>query len=120
MIVELVSGQFFYRRDVDISRISHMKLSRAQAKVLKALITGNTLKSHRYLDGDKIYKLHPLEGQPEVIDRKIVDFLKQRRLIDSNQKFPAATYLLTQRGRDVALSLTQTVSLPPSARTKID
>ena len=97
-----------------------MKLSKAQVKVLQALITGSTLKSHRYLDGEKVYKLHPLAGQPKPIERKTVDFLKQHQLIDSNKKFPAATYILTERGKAVAMSLTQPDSVPLSARINTD
>jgi hypothetical protein len=66
---------------------------------------GNMLRSHRYLDGTKIYQLHPPEGSPEVISRSNVDYLKEHNLIDSNKKFPAATYLLTPTGQRVAQEL---------------
>ena len=93
-----------------------MKLARAQADLLRALITGSTLKSHRYLDGRKVYKLHPLEGPPEFVERSTVDFLKEHRFIDSNKKFPAATYLLTEKGKNLALSLVKPATLPITAR----
>ncbi len=35
-----------------------MKLSPSQAKALVALAAGQLLKSHRYLDGRKAYRLH--------------------------------------------------------------
>ena len=74
--------------------------------VLKALAEGWTLKSHRYLDGDKVYRLHPLEGgEPEAVDSATVQALRERGLIESNMKFPAATYLLTDKGRQVAAGL---------------
>ncbi len=97
-----------------------MKLSTAQTEVLQALISGSTLKAHRYLNGEKVYRVHPLAGQPKPIERKTVDSLKQHQLIDSNKKFPTATYILTERGKAVAMSLTQTDSVPLSARINAD
>lgn len=82
-----------------------VKLSKAEVKLLCALASGSTLKSHRYLDGNKIYQLHPLEGQAEPIQKQVVDGLQQRNLITSNQKFPAATYSLTEQGRELAAIL---------------
>lgn len=93
-----------------------MKLSRAQADLLGALVAGGTLKSHRYLDGRKIYQLHSLAGPPQQVERRTVEFLKEQRLIDSNKKFPAATYLLTEKGLKLATSLTNSATLPLSAR----
>jgi hypothetical protein len=57
------------------------------------------------LDGTKIYQLHPLEGNPETVNRAAVDHLKEHGLIDSNKKFPAATYLLTPKGQTIAAHL---------------
>lgn len=92
-----------------------MKLSRVQEKVLRALVKGTTLKSHRHLDGTKVYKLHPLEGPTETVSRKTIEALRARKLIHSNQKFPAATYLLTEKGKEVALGLDEAPHLPLSA-----
>lgn len=78
-----------------------MKLSAAHKEVLLAMASGSTLKSHRYLDGAKIYQLHPLDGPAETLSRTVVDSLVEHRLIDSNKKFPAATYWLTEAGRRV-------------------
>jgi len=93
-----------------------MKLSKIQKKVLLALISGATLKSHRYLDGTKTYKLHPLDGPAESVRWTTVEALKERGLIDSNKKFPAATYLLTEKGRQIASPLANTEVKPLSAR----
>jgi hypothetical protein len=57
------------------------------------------------LDGTKIYQLHPLHGDAETIDRAAVDYLKECGLIDSNKKFPAATYVLTAKGQRVVEEL---------------
>jgi hypothetical protein len=93
-----------------------MKLSKAQEKIIRALIKGATLKSHRYLDGKKIYKLHPLQGAPETVQDATVESLKTQGLIDSNQKFPAATYLLTEKGRQLADALEAASIRPISAK----
>ena len=93
-----------------------MRLSPTQQALLRALIQGATLKSHRYLDGRKVYKLHPLVDEaPQTIRRTTVDCLRRHGLIDSNKKFPAATYLLTEKGKAVALGLTQVKYQPLSA-----
>ena len=66
------------------------------------MLAGATLNAHRTLDGAKVHTLHPLDGEPVDVDRAAVDYLKQHGLIASNMKFPAATYLLTERGIAVA------------------
>jgi hypothetical protein len=82
-----------------------MKLSAAEASLLQALRRGCALKSHRYLDGSKRFRLHPLEGSPEPVSGKVVESLYTQGLIQSNQKFPTATYLLTPAGREAVPSL---------------
>lgn len=72
--------------------------SAAEMQVLFALQSGWTLKSHRYLDGKKIYRLHSLNGEQIELPDAAVEPLIQRRLVHSNQKFPAATFLLTDAG----------------------
>ncbi len=81
-----------------------MRVTKAQAGVLRALAEGYSLKSHRYLDGTKIHRLHPLAGLPVPVERPIVDWLVKNGLVTSNQKFPAATYTLTDKGRALAAS----------------
>ena len=97
-----------------------MKLSNAHAYILRALFDGATLKAHRYLDGAKIYKLHLLEGLAEPVQRETVEYLKKHRFIKSNMKFPAATYLLTEIGKKVALSVAGADAAAFSARTFTD
>jgi len=77
--------------------------------LLQAMVQGNTLKSHRYLDGCKVYRLHPLVGQYQEVQPSLVRFLYQRGLIDSNKKFPSATYWLTQKGIQWAASQNTTI-----------
>jgi hypothetical protein len=82
--------------------------SKAQAQLLLALLTGSTLKSHRYLDGVKVFQLHSLEGEAVLVQKQVVDTLQAQGLISSNQKFPAATYSLTEQGRELARLLAKT------------
>jgi hypothetical protein len=75
-----------------------LTLSDAEKNLLQALANGHTLKSHRYIDGAKVYQLHSLDGSIEDVSRETVQVLQDHRLIDSNKKFPAATYWLTDAG----------------------
>jgi hypothetical protein len=82
-----------------------MRLTAEQKNVLRALAEDSFLKSHRYLDGTKVYRLHPLNGPVEDVQRATVDRLVKRKLVTSNQKFPAATYTITEKGRALAAKL---------------
>jgi hypothetical protein len=75
-----------------------MNLNAEQQKILSAMRDGATLKAHRTLDGEKTHLLHPLAGPPVPVSSAAMDALKRRGLIASNMKFPAAAYLLTERG----------------------
>jgi hypothetical protein len=96
----------------------HMHLPEAHRKLLVSLARGSTLKVHRDMHGTKVYKLHPLDRAPaEVIPAAIVDHLRNHKLIDSNMKFPAAVYLLTDTGAAIALRLAG-ASHPPLGSRK--
>ncbi len=84
-----------------------VKPSKVEIKILCALADGAALKSHRYLDGTKIYQLHSLAGAVEPVPKRLVDALLRCGYITSNQKFPAATYSLTEPGRAVAAESNQ-------------
>jgi hypothetical protein len=73
----------------------------AQIELLQALATGQTLKSHRDVEGHKEYRRHTLDGQSTRVAWADVEALQTAGLIDSNKKFPAATYWLTERGRSL-------------------
>lgn len=75
-----------------------MNLTPSQHRVLRAMREGATLKVHRTLDGEKTHRLHPLNGEPEIVERRVVESLVDFGLIQSNLKFPAATYVLTEDG----------------------
>jgi hypothetical protein len=76
-----------------------MPLTSAQVELLQAITTGLTLKSHRDLEGRKEYRLHALDGHSTLVPWEDVEALHSAGLIDSNKKFPSATYWLTEAGR---------------------
>ena len=76
-----------------------MQLPPAQVELLQAIANGLTLKSHRDLEGHKEYRLRALDGRSTVVAWENVEALQSAGLIDSNKKFPAATYWLTNAGR---------------------
>lgn len=84
-----------------------MKLSAAQEAILRSMAKGDTLKSHRYLDGAKVYQLHRLDGSIAAVHRSTVEALSKRGLIGSNHKFPVATYWLTEQGQAAFAELAQ-------------
>lgn len=92
-----------------------MRLNKEQRRILGALQRGCHLKVHRDVDGAKVYRLHcptetPESGNAaEVVDAVAVDGLERRGYLQSNMKFPAATLLLTERGR-------QAVNTPAALR----
>lgn len=78
------------------------KLSAEHKRLLRALAAGHTLKAHRDLEGHKEFRLHFSDGHPsELIERRYPEELVEAGLLDSNKKFPAATFWLTERGRAV-------------------
>lgn len=93
-----------------------MRISSEHLALLASLANGSTLKSHRDIDGHKVYRLHGLDGSVELPQPKIVDKLKRGRYIDSNKKFPAATYLLTDKGRKAILEISQDQTIALSTR----
>ncbi|HSD84513.1 MAG TPA: hypothetical protein VLG46_11670 [Anaerolineae bacterium] len=76
-----------------------MQLTPAQVELLQAMAHGLILKSHRDLEGHKEYRLHTVEGHSAIVAWETVEALQSAGLIDSNKKFPAATYWLTATGR---------------------
>jgi hypothetical protein len=63
------------------------------------MASGSTLKVHRYLDGTKEYRLQALDRAAAIVERSDVEVLQEQGLLDSNKKFPAATFWLTAAGR---------------------
>ena len=75
------------------------RLSAQQRQLLAAIAAGDSLKVHRTVDGEKVYRLRPLDGSPEQeIAPKDAEALLRQGLVESNMKFPAATFLITPKG----------------------
>lgn len=75
--------------------------SAAELALLRKIAEGYLLKSHRDLDGQKVYKLWPPAGVEEIVAYPLVQKLLAQKLITTNQKFPAATFLLTTKGKKI-------------------
>jgi hypothetical protein len=94
-----------------------MRIGRDEKETLAALVSGYQLKSHRYLDGEKVYRLHDTATEAtRPVSLATVERLRTRGLIVGNMKFPAATYMLTTEGERVAASLTSSPFRPLLAR----
>lgn len=91
-------------------------LTNKQQQIVIAVFQGSALRSQRDIEGGKIYELRgKTSSQP--IPRKIVLDLRKKRLIETNHKFPSATFLLTTDGLKIAAQLTNSQgSNPVSAR----
>lgn len=84
---------------------------------MAALAQGATLKVHRTMDGDKSYALYTLDDAiKRQISGSIVGSLARKRLIASNMKFPAATFLLTERGVNIVESMGKSKSTAVASR----
>ncbi len=84
---------------------------------MAALAQGATLKVHRTVDGDKNYVLHPLHGTAcKELTATAVAALVKKRLIVSNMKFPAATFLLTEQGMNVVATWGIAAGAPLTSR----
>ncbi len=87
----------------------HSTLTPSQQRLLGELLQGDTLKSHRYLDGNKEYRLHPLGGGSRSVAAQDVNRLEVDGLLLSNHKFPAATLFLSPSGREAAAAAVKAV-----------
>jgi hypothetical protein len=97
--------------------VNPARLGRHEQHTLRALVSGFQLKSHRYLDGQKVYTLHDTATDATYsVDAATVDRLRDLGLIVGNMKFPAATYMLTEEGARVASALTASPFKPILAR----
>jgi hypothetical protein len=82
-----------------------MTITPIQQRLLLAIAGDNFLKAHRDIEGHKTYLLHPLQGEPQTVDGDDVLGLVDEGLIDSNKKFPAATFWLTEKGKEAVVEL---------------
>ncbi len=82
-------------------------LSSAHRRVLLALAGGWALKAHRDIEGRKVFQLHHSDGRTEPVGWDVAEYLAEHGLIDSNKKFPAATFWLTEGGKVVVAELSR-------------
>lgn len=97
-----------------------MRLTRRQMGLLWALAEGHALKAHRDVEGGKVYRLHRLDGSTEDVAESDVRRLIDHRLIDSNKKFPAATFFLTERSVELLRKTSSAAPLPGLVATEVD
>lgn len=76
-----------------------MRLNASERAILVVMSQGSMLRSHRDLDGHKMFRLHGVDGQWEPVDANVVHRLREAGLVDSNKKFPVATFWLTDKGK---------------------
>ena len=82
-----------------------MKLSASQKELLTTLAQGHTIKSHRFLDGRKLFRLHGPGGPLHELAPDLVTSLYDSGLLATNMKFPAATFFLSDAGATAAAAL---------------
>ena len=70
-----------------------------QVQILHSLNSGTMLKVRRDLEGHKDFILSTPDGMCRTVARDMIEPLIEQGLIDSNKKFPSATYWLTDAGR---------------------
>ena len=76
-----------------------MRLTHSERSILVAMSHGVLLRSHRELEGRKMFRLHEANGRKEPAELGDVQRLRAAGLIDSNKKFPVATFWLTDKGK---------------------
>lgn len=99
-----------------------VRLSPRQKEILVALQSGSRLQVHRTVDGEKRYLLHPVDEAAGVhtaedVAPTDVAYLEKHRLVESNMKFPAATFLMTKRGADIAAAISGSERRPVGPRS---
>lgn len=89
-------------------------MTERQSALMHAMAAGRRLMDHRDIEGRKTYVLHADDDSAETVNGDDVQALVEAGLIDSNKKFPAATYWLTEAGRARLGARPNSVNSPPS------
>lgn len=87
--------------------LSAVRLTSAHKQLLRALAAGWSLKAHRDIEGRKHFQLHHPDRPAEPVAWEVAESLAEHGLIDSNKKFPAATFWLTDEGKAAAEALSR-------------
>ena len=80
-------------------------LSEPQRRLLAQIAGGARLKDHRDIEGGKRYTLTVDTAKPVEVRAGLIEALVAHGLIDSNKKFPSATYWLTDAGKRVTAGM---------------
>jgi predicted MarR family transcription regulator len=80
----------------------NFNLDPAQLDLLRKIANGARLKDQRDIEGRKWFTLYNADDSHTRIDAALVESLVTAGLIDSNKKFPAATYWLTEKGKNIS------------------
>lgn len=80
-------------------------LTEPQRRLLAQIAGGARLNDVRDIEGGKRFTLAIDLAEPSVVEAAWVDGLIKAGLIDSNKKFPSATYWLTEAGKRMAADL---------------
>ena len=90
----------------------------AQIELLSLLMQGWSLRSHRDIEGHKRFELRSLSGETQPVSLDVVQKMRKKRLIETNHKFPSATFLLTGHGEQVAQTVCDAISNRPLTARK--
>jgi len=80
----------------------NFNLDPAQLDLLRKIANGARLKDQRDIEGRKWFALYNADDTHTHVDMALVESLVTAGLIDSNKKFPAATYWLTEKGKNIS------------------
>jgi len=80
-------------------------LTHPQRRLLAQIAGGARLKDHRDIEGGKRFTLTIETADAIVVEATWVEGLVARGLIDSNKKFPSATYWLTDAGKGAVAAM---------------
>lgn len=116
-VYQALSTRPFAFSTVSLAMFRRRKFATEARDLLRELAAGSVLKVHRDVDGGKVHRLHPLTGGERDVGERLVSDLRRRGLIESNMKFPVATYLLTEKGSREAARLVQRSGRPVSSRS---
>ena len=101
-LLRLINLKSLLRIIENMSWFLRWRLSTSDFELIGKLSDGYLLKSHRNIEGQKRYALYSPDGEETERSWRQVQKLLKLKIITTNQKFPAATFLLTNLGQSLA------------------